>query len=118
MQPIDANARRQEIRRGLGRISRALPEPMRAFGDLHQAAMTDGALSRVDKELIALAISVCGHCGDCIVVHVHDAIRAGATDAQLDEALAVAIAIGGGPATMYAAEARRAIEEFRAIAEQ
>jgi len=87
---------------------------MKAFGDLHQTAMTDGALSRVEKELMALAISVCIHCDDCIVVHVHGAIRAGATDDQLVEAIGTAIVMGGGPATMYAAEALRAIEQFRA----
>lgn len=114
MQATEAPMRRQAIRTELRQLNRALAEPMRAFGELHRTAMAEGALSTLQKELIAVAISVCEHCSSCITLHVHDAVAAGATDEQVLEAIGVAVLMGGGPASMYAAEARSTLEDFRA----
>ena len=48
----------------------------------------------------------------CIAFHVHDALAAGATRAEILETLGVAVMMGGGPAAMYACDAFAALEQF------
>ncbi len=96
----------------LTEFGRAMPGPMTGFARLHKKAVEDGALSGKTKELMALAISVAVRCEGCIAYHVHDAIQAGATRPELLETLGVALFMGGGPASIYAAHALDAIEQF------
>jgi hypothetical protein len=65
-------------------LHKAAPETMTAFRGLMRAAGKGGAL----------------------------AIRKGATRAELIETIAVAIEMGGGPSTVYGAEALAAWDEF------
>jgi len=85
---------------------------MRGFSSMASAAMGDGVLDRKTKELIALAIGVAGHCKGCIGFHVQSLVKLGATRAEIEDALGVAIYMGGGPSLMYAAEALQAFDEF------
>jgi AhpD family alkylhydroperoxidase len=64
------------------------------------------------KELMALAIAICVHCQGCIAYHIHDALDAGATRAQVLETIGVAVMMGGGPALVYGAEALDALDEL------
>ncbi len=102
----------QHLEERLVQLGRELPGPMTGFARLHKKAVEDGALSAKTKELMALAISIAVRCEGCIAYHVHDAIKAGATRAELLETIGVAILMGGGPASMYAAHAMDAIEQF------
>ena len=54
---------------------------------------------------LAVAIAVAKGCEDCILYHVDAALKHGAKEAELIEALEVAIEMGGGPAVMYGAKA-------------
>ena len=110
----DAPARRRELRSGYRALHELLPDQMRGFGDLHRSAMADGALTTAQKEMIALAIGIAEGCHDCVVLHTHDALRAGATRAELGEAIGVAVMMGGGPATTVATTAAEAIDQFEA----
>ena len=47
-------------------------------------------------------------CSGCIGFHVKALHKLGATRAELEEMLAVAVYMGGGPSLMYSAEALRA----------
>ena len=107
-------ARRTELRQGYRDLAEVLPDQMKGFGELHRSAVADGALSTATKELMAVAIGICVPCDDCIALHVHDALRAGATAEQVHEAIGVAILMGGGPASTYATHALRALEQFEA----
>ncbi len=78
--------------------------------------MAEGAVSAKHKELIALAIGVTQRCSGCIGFHIKALQKLGATRQELDEMLAVAVYMGGGPALMYAAEAIHAWEEMAAPA--
>ena len=69
---------------------------MRGFAALHSASTADGALPTKTKELIALAIGISVHCDGCIAYHVHDALHAGATRAEVIETIGVAVMMGGG----------------------
>ena len=89
---------------------------MQGFAMLAQASMAEGAISAKHKELIALAIGVTQRCSGCIGFHVKALQKLGATRQELDEMLAIAVYMGGGPALMYAAEAVHAWEEMAAPA--
>lgn len=116
METHDAPTRRQELRAGYRALSQLIPDQMRGFGDLHRSAMADGALSSAHKELIALAIGIAQRCEDCVTLHTHDALRAGATHEEICEAIGVAVMMGGGPASTMATRAAAALEEFESAA--
>ena len=103
----------QDINQALGLFHKEASGTMAGFGAMAKAAMAPGVLSELDKELIALAIGVTSRCDGCIGFHVKALVRLGVTREQLNEMLAVAVYMGGGPALMYAAEALRAYEEFK-----
>lgn len=100
----------------LGRYAKSSSPTMTAFQGLHHAVLsnTEGGLDALHKELIALAIGVIQGCSGCIHLHAAAALKAGATSAQLLSALDVAILMGGGPASIRAAEALRVIEQLQA----
>jgi len=102
----------RSISASLAKLRLDTPEPMKAFTALSQAALREGALSAKTKELIALALGVAAHCDGCIGFHVKALIRLGATRGEIEEALAVAVYMGGGPSLMHAAEALSAYEEL------
>lgn len=102
----------QDVSKALGTLRGEIPEAMQGFSAMAKAALAPGALSALDKELIALAIGVSSHCDACIGFHVKALIRLGVSRAQLMETLAVCTYMGGGPSLMYAAEAVRAYEEM------
>ncbi len=101
-----------DVSRALNTLRKETPETMQGFGALAKAALKSGALSELDKELIALAIAVTQRCDACVGFHVKALIRLGASREQLMETLGVCTYMGGGPALMYAAEAVRAYEEL------
>jgi AhpD family alkylhydroperoxidase len=101
-----------DVSKALGTLRAETPETMQGFSAMAKAAMAPGALSALDKELIALAIGVASRCDACIGFHVKSLIRLGVTRAQFMEMLGVCTYMGGGPVLMYAAEAVRAYEEF------
>jgi AhpD family alkylhydroperoxidase len=73
------------------KLHREIPGAMNGFGQLHQKSLADGVLNSKTKELIALGISIASRCEGCVAYHVHDALKAGATRAEVLEAVGVAI---------------------------
>lgn len=110
----DFVARHRELQRGFVDLYRAMPGTMAGFSALHKESVADGALSSGMKELIALAVGIYGHCDGCIAFHVHDALAAGVTRAEIEEAIGVAVMMGGGSAAVYAADAMVALRQFEA----
>lgn len=108
-----------EITRSIGsslaRLRAGIPEVTKGFSAMAQAATRDGALDAQTKELIALALGVAARCDACIGFHAQALVRLGTTRAQVEEALGMAVYMGGGPSLMYAAEALAAFEEFAAL---
>ena len=104
----------EHLRELMGRLGAEAPGVMRGFGGLHAASTADGTLPTKMKELIALAIGISVHCDGCIAYHVHDALRAGASRAEVIETIGVAIMMGGGPSVVYGCEALEAVGQFEA----
>jgi len=82
----------------------------RAFLGMEEAAFLDGALTKLEKELIAVGISVVINCESCMEWHIHQAVLNGASKKQVMEAIGVGIEMGGGPATVSARFAMSALE--------
>jgi len=102
----------QTVSKKLAILRIDIPDVMKGFGDLAKSATKDGALSRKTKELIALTLGVAAHCDACIGFHVQALVKLGVSRAELEEALGMAVYMGGGPSLMYSANALAAFEEF------
>jgi AhpD family alkylhydroperoxidase len=104
----------RSVSASLAKLRAGTPDVMKGFNALAEAATRDGALTRKTKELIALALGVAGHCDACLGFHLQSLIKLGVTRAEVEEALGVAVYMGGGPSLMYAADALAAFEELSA----
>jgi AhpD family alkylhydroperoxidase len=93
-------------------LRQASPEAWAGFTALHKAAVAEGALPAKVKELMALAIAVVKQCDGCIAYHAKAAARRGATEAEVAEALNVALLMDGGTASVYGPRAWQAYHEF------
>jgi AhpD family alkylhydroperoxidase len=102
----------RRVKKYRARLDRELPDLMRSFTRLYDAATAPGSLDTKTKELIGLALGVAARCDECIAIHMREALKSGATDAEIIEVLGVNIEMGGGPAVMYAAHALAALEEL------
>ena len=103
-----------DISANLKSLRRDIPETMQGFSAMAQSATRPQALDRKTKELIALAIGVAARCDGCIGFHTEALVKLGASRAEVEEALGMAVYMGGGPALMYAADALGAFEQFGA----
>ena len=96
----------------LRKLRQDIPDTMKAFAALAQAATREGALDKKTKELIALAIGIATRCDGCIGFHTETLVKLGATRQEVEETLGMAVYMGGGPSLMYAADAISAYEQF------
>lgn len=92
-------------------FAKAAPGPLQGFRSLDAAAFKTEHLDAKTTELIALAVAVSQGCDGCIGVHALRAAKVGATQAEVAEALGVAVAISAGSALVYAGRAMEAVIE-------
>jgi AhpD family alkylhydroperoxidase len=81
------------------------------FLQMEEAAYSDGALTKTQKELIAVGISVVIDCESCMEWHITQAAAAGASKQEVLEAVEVGIEFGGGSATVSARFALEVMEQ-------
>ena len=62
--------------------------------------------------MIALAIAITVKCEGCVVHHTTGCVEAGCTMEEISEMIGVCVAMGGGPATVYAGKSLRIAEEL------
>jgi AhpD family alkylhydroperoxidase len=65
------------------------PATLRRTWESVKQIMSPGALDAVTKEMLYLAVSATNQCGYCIASHTASARKAGMSDAQLAELMAV-----------------------------
>lgn len=95
----DMDARRKEAH---ARLLASKSRVYQAFLEMERAAYSDGALSKKQKELIAIGISVATDCESCMQWHIEQAASAGASESEVLEAVEVGIEMAGGPGTVSA----------------
>ena len=97
-------------------VKAEMADAVKGFGTLHQATMKAGALTVVEKELIALGIGLAVRCENCIYAHVKAALTAGATREQIIDAAGVAVMMQGGPTYTYLPRVFEALDALNATA--
>ncbi len=74
------------------------PKPLEAFRNFSAAVFADGALPNVTKQLIAVAVAHVTQCPYCIKGHTAEALKKGASQEQIMEAIWVAAEMRAGGA--------------------
>jgi AhpD family alkylhydroperoxidase len=104
----------RSVSSSLRTLRRNAPDLMTAFDALGDVALRPGMLDKKTKELIALALGVASRCDACLGYHVRALVRLGAQRQEIEEALGVAVYMGGGPSLMCAADTLDAFDQFAA----
>ena len=68
---------------------------IKRFMALDTACYRDGALTGKTKELLGLTASMVLRCNDCIDYHLVQCVQSGFTQEELEEAMNVALIVGG-----------------------
>jgi AhpD family alkylhydroperoxidase len=100
----------------LRRLKAGSPNAGEAIGAMNTffaKAVADGALPAKTKELIAIAVAHATHCVYCIDHHVKAAAKAGATEAEINEAIIVAISLTAGASFTHAGVALDSLDETK-----
>ena len=87
---------------------------IKRFFNLDTAAYRDGALDGRTKELLGLVASMVLRCNDCIDYHLINCLERGFSDEELDDALNVALVVGGSIVIPHLRHAVETIDLLRA----
>jgi AhpD family alkylhydroperoxidase len=68
---------------------------IKRFFRLDGEAYEDSALPAKTKELLGLVASMVLRCDDCITYHIIQCVKRGVTQAEFEDAFAVALVVGG-----------------------
>lgn len=86
------------------RLEKDAPDLYNGFNELMKYYYKPGALTRWEKELMAVTASVATRCIPCLGNHLNNAMAAGATREQALEAAAIGVEFGGGPSFVVVRE--------------
>ncbi|WP_413743236.1 carboxymuconolactone decarboxylase family protein [Thermosphaera chiliense] len=90
----------------------ALSEELQLFMKFVETAESSRALDKKTKELISLAIGVVIRCEPCIMWHMEECYKAGASFEEVLDALKTAVVMGGGPALAYGVKAYELAKKY------
>lgn len=90
-----------------------VPDTYKAWHDFSKTVFAEGAIPAVTKQLIAVAVAHVTQCPYCIKGHTKEALRQGATEEQLMEAIWVAAEMRSGGAVAHSLLAIDVMEEER-----
>ncbi|MBW2674164.1 MAG: carboxymuconolactone decarboxylase family protein [Deltaproteobacteria bacterium] len=82
----------------IGKLMKLKPDTATSFVNLDQQVFKEEALSTKVKELIAIGAAHATRCPYCIEAHVNRALKAGASDEEIAEAVFVGVALNAGAA--------------------
>jgi AhpD family alkylhydroperoxidase len=98
---------------GVEQVGKTYEEQVNTFMDFQKAAYKPGAVDVKTKELISVAIGAYNRCEFCIVYHVYNSLKVGATREEIMESAMVAVGFGGGPSMAYSVTlVKQSIDEF------
>jgi len=84
-----------------------------SFLDMENNTYKDGKLSKLQKEMIAIGISVVINCESCMEWHIKQALDNGASEDEIIEVIEVGIEMAGGPGTVAARFAMNVLEYYK-----
>ncbi len=86
---------------------------IKRFYSLDSQVYRDGALPGRTKELLGLVASLVLRCDDCVMYHIITCHEAGYSDDEIQEALSVAVVVGGSITIPHLRRALEAWDELR-----
>lgn len=86
--------------------------PYKRFYNLDTNAYSNGAIPEKYKELMGLTASMVLRCNDCILYHIEGSVKCGANRQELNEAMNIALVIGGSIVVPHLRFAIIAIDEL------
>jgi len=107
---------RAERQAGQDRVLETDHLGIKRFFNLDTAAYRDttdaGGLDPKTKELLGLVASTVLRCDDCITYHLEQCVEAGSTDAEIEDALNIALVVGGSIVIPHLRRARMILDEL------
>ncbi len=91
-----------EYKEGLGIFTQKMPDIARHYNAFTETCFEEGTLTRREKQLIALGISLNSQDEYCIIYHVKGCLDEGCSEEEILEAVGVTAAFGGGAAMSQA----------------
>lgn len=111
---LDWNQYRDQLMSRIGELGHLSPDTLRGYQTIADAAGKNGRLDAKTIELISLAVAVTTRCDGCITVHAEAALKSGATEQEIADAMAVAISLNAGAALVYSARVMDAVAATKA----
>lgn len=103
-----------EMRQDRSKYNAAMKESdpfFKEFGSLDDHVYAEGHISKKNKELMGLAISVTTRCNECILYHMDQCIEEQASKAEIIEAIKIGVMAGGSITYPNARFAFQVLEE-------
>lgn len=91
-----------------GEVGKHSPELFEKFMAWYKACQEEGALSKREKALIGLAVSVTIQCPYCIDAYTNSSLENGSNMEQMTEAMHLASAIRGGASLIHGIQSHNA----------
>lgn len=110
MEMMDWNGYRDKLMDRVGDLAKLSPDTVQGYMIASGAGSKTENLDAKTRQLISLAVAVTTRCDGCITVHAKEAVKEGATEAEVAEALGVAVAMNAGAALVYSARALDAVK--------
>lgn len=95
-----------------GNIADWEPELAKKFFDWYGAVFEEGALTKREKSLIALAVSHAVQCPYCIDAYAQDALEKGCSEPEMMEAVHVAASIRGGASLVHGVQMMNKVKKL------
>ncbi|HDR7567661.1 TPA: carboxymuconolactone decarboxylase family protein [Bacillus mycoides] len=91
-----------DYKEGIGNFTQQIPEIAETYNAFTQACFQEGTLTKREKQLIALGISLAKQDEYCTIYHTKGCIDQGCSDKEILEACGVSAAFAGGAAMSQA----------------
>jgi len=95
-----------------GEVGKHVPELFEKFMAWYQACQEEGALTKREKALIGLAVSVTIQCPYCIDAYTQSCLENGSNMDQMTEAMHLASAIRGGASLIHGIQSHNAHDKI------
>lgn len=107
---FDWSQYRTELTERIGDLGKLSPDTVGGYMLASGAGKKTDKLDEKTRQLISLAVAVTTRCDGCIAFHSQAAVKSGATQEEISEALGVAVAMNAGAALVYSARALDAVK--------
>ncbi|MGM7702670.1 carboxymuconolactone decarboxylase family protein [Pseudalkalibacillus sp. Hm43] len=87
-----------DYKHGLGVFTEKMPDIARKYNAFTESCFKAGKLTKKEKQLIALGISIYSQDEYCIIYHTKGCLDQGCTEEEILESVGVCAAFGGGAA--------------------